>query len=49
VRVDFEPRDNFCFCKCENGAYSKETGKNFALNEHTSVTVGDIASVGVGK
>jgi hypothetical protein len=48
--VDFEPWDNFCFCECENGHFSKETGKFVALNEHTSMTVRDIAYVvGVGK
>jgi DNA-directed RNA polymerase I, II, and III subunit RPABC1 len=50
VRVDFEPWNNFCFCECENGHYSRETGKNCCCNEHTSMTERDIASVvGVGK
>jgi hypothetical protein len=50
VHFDFEPWDNFYFWECENGHYSEEKAKIIALNEHTSMTVRDIApDVGIGK
>jgi transposase len=50
VHVDFEPCDNFCFYECENGITPKKRAKIFALNEHTSMTMRDIAFVvGVEK
>jgi hypothetical protein len=45
VRGEFEPWDNFWFCAYENGQYSEESGNIFALNEYTSITVRDIASI----